>query len=213
MFTQARSRSSRVSPRQVVYVRVPLSGSPDVEHLQAPRIARRLLAGVFSLLQVQNRSLDRIEDASVIAYEFDTQATLGRKTVAWFIDLPSNVLIAKAGVASHVAAAIERAKTTSGLPEPDFIVGDFNTPAGSASLNTYAPGFTDAASTAGFGLVATWPRPSSLLHIDHILVSPRCARPTTASSTSVPASTKPRPPSSGPLRRSNQHNRVRDTRA
>ncbi len=63
-----------------------------------------------------------------------------------------------------------------GFPEPDIIIGDFNIPRGSHSLNllTSGPGWTTrgAFEQAGLGYAATWPLKTPLWHIDQAFLAP-----------------------------------------
>jgi hypothetical protein len=138
----------------------------------APPLLRRTLAWFFRAMQLHDRSPVDIEDATIIGLTFDTTELLGRQTHAWFIDMPSNPLASRADLVRRVAARAAELRKDNSLPAPDFIAGDFNIPIGSHSLETYAPGFTKASSTAGLGRLASWPRPRQVLQIDHMLVSP-----------------------------------------
>lgn len=163
---------SRFPARAVSYVSVRLSGKDDALVSKPPAFVRSAVAWAFRTANVQGRSLDEVEDATIIAFSFDTTALIGKPTTAWFIDMPSNPVASRVEIATRIAARTAALQKAGTLPAADFIIGDFNIPAGSHSLEVYAPGFSDAASTAGFGRLATWPRPSTFLHIDHLLVSP-----------------------------------------
>jgi hypothetical protein len=97
---------------------------------------------------------------------------LDRPLVVWAVDLPSDPSLWRqrvmANAASVVAAWEKPAQevTESGwwrpvgdpvrVPTPDIVIGDFNTPRGSASLDALAPGMEDAFEQAGWGRAASW---------------------------------------------------------
>ncbi|MFG0246912.1 MAG: endonuclease/exonuclease/phosphatase family protein [Phycisphaerales bacterium JB052] len=120
--------------------------------------------------------------------------------VLWFVDLPSNPTVWKVEEMRTVRRAIdswdgsgwemgrhvwERYQAPdANFPTPDLVVGDFNTPRGSASLDEIVPGYTDAFEAAGHGRGRTFVirDGSSLedvifsvvdLHIDLTLVAPQ----------------------------------------
>lgn len=126
--------------------------------------------------------------------EVDTSAKLGRTTTIWMVDMPSDWRKSRWEMAGKAAAAIadwmgptiiqaEDGSLTStsgakGFPAPDMIVGDFNSPRGSAAVRRIVGEMTDAYDQAGCGYAATWPGwgyhvPFPVLHLDHIFVSPR----------------------------------------
>ena len=108
----------------------------------------------------------------------------------WFLDLPSDPGIPRARMMREARATIDgfrgpRYRRNSaddrdeliaggvegtGFPKADVAVGDFNTPRGSATLGDLAIGMTHAYDQAGRGVMATWPRATPLLAIDHVFV-------------------------------------------
>ncbi len=60
-----------------------------------------------------------------------------------------------------------------GFPDPDLVVGDFNTPRASRSLSQLAPNLRDACTLAGVGPLGTFPRTFPFLHIDLALIGHR----------------------------------------
>ena len=107
----------------------------------------------------------------------DATAALGREVVLWGVDLPSQP---RAWRMQTSGAAAERldlllnaaADAPHKFDAPDIILGDCNTPRGSASLRLISRGFPHAFDQAGRGPVASWPRRRALFHIDHIFVGP-----------------------------------------
>jgi len=144
-----------------------------------PAGLERALRRVFSGVGVYPRDSNRLDPASVMVIELDTTAHLGCVTTMYFVDYPSNPVAHRAKVARIVRAHLDKLRAggpdSPPIPEASLIVGDFNTPRGSVSLDLLAPGYQPASVTAGLGVLATWPRRWSLLHIDHALVSPRWA--------------------------------------
>lgn len=110
----------------------------------------------------------------------DAREDLGRDITIWALDMPSDPRISRMANARAAHAAIEAWRSpegAQGFPEPDLIVGDLNTPTGSASLRALAPTMRDS-SRARVGLRGTWPRwngwaIASLWRIDHVLHSTR----------------------------------------
>lgn len=151
---------------------IAFTGKDEPEIPAAPRLLRRTLRWLFRNMQVHDRSPDEIEDATVMALTFDTTAKIGRKTTAWFIDMPSNPLASRADLVARVVSHTDTLRKEGKLPAPDFVVGDFNIPLGSESLRAFVPGFSEASASAGLGRLASWPRPRAVLQIDHVLVSP-----------------------------------------
>ncbi len=124
---------------------------------------------------------------------------LGRPLVVWAVDLPSDPSLWRDEVMARARGVIEawegpalaandrgRWRSTgevTRVPEPDVVVGDFNTLRGSASLERLTPGMTGAFGQAGWGWSGSW-RPEhpnaavdALLglggwHIDLTLVGP-----------------------------------------
>lgn len=116
--------------------------------------------------------------------------------VVWIIDLPSDLSIPKAVVTEQAAQAItafdgpvllpdelgrwvEQPPPTGhlrGFPKADIIVGDFNIPRGSRSLDgitgIHPPALRSAWHEAGYGYTATYPRIRSLWHLDQIFLQP-----------------------------------------
>lgn len=126
------------------------------------------------------------DPGNVMFAELDATETLGRHIVVWAMDLPSDVRLSRYADAKSAVQKIESLKTSTDrppFPEPDMIVGDFNTPRGSASLSLLAPGMTHAYEQAGRGYAVSWPRehrgsegqriPNAfpIFHLDHMFVS------------------------------------------
>lgn len=77
-------------------------------------------------------------------------------------------LLPNGGVESQPEAANVR-----GFPDPDLVLGDFNTPRGSRSLAQLSPSLRDACTEAGVGPLGTFPRKFPILHIDLALIGHR----------------------------------------
>lgn len=93
----------------------------------------------------------------------------------WVLDLPSDLSLARHDVAGQAARVVREFKgpalkpnrleawveddstTLRGFPEPDLIIGDFNIPRGSASLDAITRGKPNAFDQCGFGPTASWP--------------------------------------------------------
>ena len=100
-------------------------------------------------------------------FDLDPERTDDPPFVVWFVDLPSNPTSWKMDSMREVRQYVdawdgsgwemgrhvwERTTSDNGsFPAPDLIVGDFNTPRGSASIDQLIPGFDDAFESAGFG--------------------------------------------------------------
>jgi hypothetical protein len=122
--------------------------------------------------------------------QLDTTATIGRITLIWVLDLPSDPTVLRRDMLRHAATSIrifngpvfvrepdklDKPDSTEvdGFPEPDLIVGDFNTPRGSASLAPLTRGYPTAFSQAGRGFAPTWHRKFPIIPIDQCFVGPR----------------------------------------
>lgn len=116
----------------------------------------------------------------------------------WVVDLPSDLSLARRDVTEQAARVIREFKgpawrpdslqrwvedegtTPGGFPEPDLIIGDFNIPRGSASLDAITRGKSNAFDQCGVGPAASWPCkwPRTkvaifpLLHIDQMFTGP-----------------------------------------
>lgn len=116
----------------------------------------------------------------------------------WVLDLPSDLSLARHEITEHAARFLREFKgpafrtdglgawaeddstTLRGFPEPDLIIGDFNIPRGSASLDAITRGKPNAFDQCGFGPTASWPCkwPRTgraiwpVLHIDQMFVGP-----------------------------------------
>ena len=130
----------------------------------------------------------RADPGRAMFIELDTTAQVGRTSIVWVIDLPSEPDLSRKQLVSRTAEKIRTwsgremgpgaVEPTRGFPAADLIMGDFNIPRGSASLSLIAPGMQNAFDEAGTGYGATWPRhgyrtPIPLLQIDQTFVGAR----------------------------------------
>jgi hypothetical protein len=101
------------------------------------------------------------------SFVLDTTEDLGDVLVVWAIDLPSSVSRSKMDIAKRVRHLLD---TVSATP-PDLVIGDFNMTRNSSAIVYMFPELHDVADTAGVGLLASFPAPFPLYHIDHILMN------------------------------------------
>ena len=94
----------------------------------------------------------------------------GSPRIVWLIDLPSDPSIPRHVMLRLAGEKIGAHNDGAGFPEPDVIVGDFNTPRGSRSLGNIVGDADSAFDRAGSGWSATWPRAFPLWHIDQVFV-------------------------------------------
>ncbi len=145
-----------------------------------PDEARHTLEYVYNVvgrrLGMPRRHFRNTDPGSVLELRFDATAALGRELVVWYIDLPSDPFLSKAALAERVRERLAALEADRG--KPDFIVGDFNIPRGSASLARMMDGRRSAFDDAGAGYFSTWPRARPALHIDHMFMDAawRCVR-------------------------------------
>ncbi len=91
--------------------------------------------------------------------------------VVWFVDMPSEPMLWRQELMTKARGAVDnwdgqswimgrhvwkRTDTNDSFPEPDLILGDFNTLRGSDSLDHLAPDMTDAFSAVGYGRGRSW---------------------------------------------------------
>jgi hypothetical protein len=129
----------------------------------------------------------RIDTGQALYAELETTATLGRSIVVWFLDIPSDPLLWRRRMLAQARDALAAPPMIAyvrnqGLdqpdthaerfPDPDLILGDFNTTRGSFSLSLIAGDATHAFDLAGAGLDGTFPRDMPLVSIDHLFVAP-----------------------------------------
>ncbi len=131
-----------------------------------------------------------VDTGDAMFVELDTAAVAGHTTVIWGVDLPSDpsmirpdvMRLASDTLTGYVGpvwrrdeAGLDQRDTEAkpGFPAPDLIVGDCNTPRGSASLAIIAGSMSSAFDQAGRGFAATWPRKTPIIAIDQAFVGPR----------------------------------------
>jgi hypothetical protein len=117
----------------------------------------------------------RADPGRAAFFELDTRAKLGHTLIVWVIDMPSDPRIARTTMMTRAARAIadwtgpirvrddlgrwhSEPSNLRGFPTPDLVMGDFNTPRGSASIRRLVKDMTNAFDRAGVGYVASWPR-------------------------------------------------------
>ncbi|MEX0875835.1 MAG: endonuclease/exonuclease/phosphatase family protein [Phycisphaerales bacterium] len=109
-------------------------------------------------------------------FDLDPERADDEPLIVWLVDLPSDPGRWKRALMAEVRSAIDSWDGTgwamgrhvweqqtwenASFPQPDLVIGDFNTPRGSGSLETLAPGYTDAFEQAGFGRGRSWMPPS-----------------------------------------------------
>lgn len=117
------------------------------------------------------------EPAYLTFVRIETKPRLGRDITICYVDLPSDPLMSRWTTAALVRQQLDKLENASPserpVPKPDIMVGDFNTPRGAASLSHIARGMTHAFDQAGHGDIASFPRRSPLLHIDHLFLLPQ----------------------------------------
>ena len=114
-------------------------------------------------------------NAAMLWLELDASRRGGPADLSvWLVDLPSDVRLRRTAVVDGLVEAAAAIQTVMGpdavggfsphegkVAPPDIVIGDMNTPAGSASLGRFGTPFeqplTEAHTQAGVGLGATWP--------------------------------------------------------
>jgi hypothetical protein len=116
----------------------------------------------------------------------------GQPVCLWVVDMPSSPLLprrkamrfAMEQIRSWTGAAtvmdqqgIRTTEPMAGLPLPDLVVGDFNTPRWSASLDAFSSkrvlDLTEVSAAVGHGPSGTFPSPWSVLPIDLVFTGPQ----------------------------------------
>ncbi len=132
----------------------------------------------------------RVDRGRAVFLELEPPPGLSRPLIVWIIDLPSDLSLWRMRVARQAARAIRdfagpivrldadgrpsaEPWDSTGFPTPDFVLGDMNTPRGSASLREIVGSMPHAFDAAGRGPAWTWPARFPLTHLDHIFVSAR----------------------------------------
>lgn len=129
-----------------------------------------------------------VDPGRALYFELDSTVTLGKTTIVWVLDMPSDWRLPRRELARRAAAAIAAWDGMQvdhdavgglsfrpggpGFPAPDIVLGDFNIPRGSGSLALLAPGLIGAHEQGGRGRSESWPRPMPLVHIDQMFVAP-----------------------------------------
>jgi hypothetical protein len=131
--------------------------------------------GTISLLSrfpiERTQVLLAVHGTYVNAVTIDTTEKLGKSTVVYMVDLPSDLKVPRMPLARKLR---EFPHFTAPARGPDIVIGDFNIPRGSASLSVLFPELSHAFDQAGHGYGATFHRGwyFPLYHIDHTLVAP-----------------------------------------
>lgn len=141
-----------------------------VEQINDPT-ARTIKLGRFWIMTtipiLEARTVVKSEGVEISFIRFDATVKLGRPITMYLIDLPSDTNVDRYRQAGRVLEWL----ASSDAPEPDIVIGDFNTPRGSHSLSRMFPKLHDAYDDGGSGYAASFHRAFPLYHIDHILLS------------------------------------------
>jgi hypothetical protein len=102
--------------------------------------------------------------------ELDALALVGRTIKVRLMDLPSDPRIGRTSLMHKTHLMLVQANADKEL-DADMVIGDLNTPRGSASLSIVARAMHEAFAEGGHGYGASFPRVFPLYHIDHVLLS------------------------------------------
>lgn len=137
-----------------------------------------------------------IDQGEAVVLELDTKARLGKTTVVWLVDMPSEPSIGRADMMMKARERLlardlpitslvdidpmirpnpiegsDAAKVRDRFARPDLVIGDMNTPRESYSLSLLAPDCRDAFGQAGRGWDRTFPGAFPVLAINNGLVA------------------------------------------
>lgn len=165
----------------------PATPEPPVAIKQVHPAVRQAIQKIFDLTGSPMRPPERMEDATVTVIILDSHAALGRNLVIYWVDLPSNPLAWRHAITQRIAHHLRMLQSlpidpssniNPSIPRPDLIIGDFNIPTFSASIDRIAPvdprGSFQHASQASVAIsrLGSWPRPLNALGLDHALIAP-----------------------------------------
>ncbi|XVJ60870.1 MAG: hypothetical protein HEQ23_16345 [Tepidisphaera sp.] len=121
--------------------------------------------------------------------ELDTTEVFGRRLRVLCLDLPSDVSLHRGVSSAEAARALasyagpfsvlgedgvwsQETPSVPGVGAPDLVLGDFNTPRGSRSLERLTEGLGHVYDEAGRGPFGTWPYARPIWHLDHMFIAP-----------------------------------------
>ena len=149
----------------------------ETDHL---RIAGEILiASRVPIVDVDSTSLPKLNGwlhfplfeqsnpGTVVRLELDAgeRAGVASPTVVWIADLPSNPFLYR-GRIMHAAYAATEPLRASGRAAADLVIGDFNTPRNSRSLDVFVPNMDESVAESGGPGGLTWPREMPIFTID-----------------------------------------------
>ncbi len=121
----------------------------------------------FAPLKIQ--TLIATDGIYISSFVLDTTSVIGDVLVLWAVDFPSSLTISKMDTAHRIRRLLQSIDTL----QPDIVIGDFNMTRNSVARRTIFPTLQNAASSAGTGILTSFPVEYPLFHIDHILFSSR----------------------------------------
>ena len=132
-----------------------------------PHTARNYAAHVLSRVPIQTcRVLLSAAGSQVVLIELEFQ---GRLLRIWAVDLPSDPALVRRALFEDLAARLDSLE----LDPPDLVLGDFNVPLNSVSLERTFPSMKNAFDQVGVGWHGTWPSRLPLWQLDQVLLGDR----------------------------------------
>ena len=132
-----------------------------------PHVARNFTVQVLSRFPIRTcRMVLSARDCRVVLIELKLRTQWVR---IWAVDLPSDTRL----VRSHLFEELAERLDSIDLEPPDIILGDFNVPLNSVSLNRAFPSMNNAFDLVGAGWHGTWPSEFPLWQLDQMLFGSR----------------------------------------
>ncbi|MAJ46140.1 MAG: hypothetical protein CBC35_02425 [Planctomycetes bacterium TMED75] len=132
-----------------------------------PHTARNYATHVLSRFPIQTcRVILASAGCQVVLIELELQ---GRLLRIWTVDLPSDPTLVRGTLFANLAARLDSLQ----LDPPDLVLGDFNVPRNSLSLQRTFSSMQNAFDLVGVGWHGTWPARLPLWQLDQVLLSDR----------------------------------------